>query len=799
MATAARLAISVRRYEVARFTIVVTGIDLTGVPMALQVRLRPDTPGAPQIALSTVNTLSAEGLKLDSVTIAGGVPTSVIKGRINASTMNDPDKVPYMGEIGEDALFAYAMQWTISGDAQTRLYGDFIVQASAFGSDSAPANRPESYGVARTFAGSSGGSLTFGDQVISVAIDGAAELRPLLNQASQSAASSIISQEIATEAATTASLAAAAAVVDGNLHDSVATGMAATPDGEFFLVRATGDRFADLYLRNGSDAELQPNQLPSAEAIAQNLGPIRPFAGNYMQPTLQPGQVHLSGETSNGTSLMHFDFMLLPNAAAYSLHALVTALEGVTLGGGIGIAVSGPGYGDSGVFNRYTNGPGSSVRANRVGGGDGWGALLSFSSTGFGGGLRAVKQNANGQPGGPCGIGPGILAENLSDEGTAITSVTAPNNKSPISNILERQNTTGGVITRSQMLMGGPRTTQLTGQDVYLTPGTPSIGPSPVQGFAVQIGDNIIGSAEATGVSVSNNATGGASAFGGVYSVTGDNDVNTGLLAQAIGGTINRAATLVGEVVIGGNVVLNTDNAFLFGSPGARIKEIFCVTGTINTSDERQKKWLGGLTAAHLRAAKRIEAVIGCYQWLEQIAEKGESGARIHFGVKAQEVVEIFYSENLEQRPLEGERPSFRHAFLCYDTWDDINEDVMVPGKVVKRFEVPVMTGKRLFSAPKPYATGEVEYRIDPSTGQTATEPTPVIAFEEDTVGVPEVVFEEVEREVDGLVKDGERIVRPAGDQYGLRLGQLALFLAGANAARLSAMEEQLARLDQAA
>lgn len=65
--------------------------------------------------------------------------------------------------------------------------------------------------------------------------------------------------------------------------------------------------------------------------------------------------------------------------------------------------------------------------------------------------------------------------------------------------------------------------------------------------------------------------------------------------------------------------------------------------------------------------------------------------------------------------------------------------------------------------------------------------------------GVPEVLFEEVEREVDGLVKDGERLVRPAGNQYGLRLGQLSLFLAAANAARISAIEEKFARLDQAA
>jgi hypothetical protein len=169
--TAARLAISARRNEVARFTIAVTGIDMTGVAMAMQIRLGRDVPGAPLIALTTVTTLAAEGLKLDSVTVTNGVPTSIIKGRINASTMTDATKVPYMGEIGTDSVLAYAMQWTLGGDAQTRLYGDFIVVGSAFGSDGAPTNRPPSYGASQSSSGgASSGSLTFGDQVIAITL-----------------------------------------------------------------------------------------------------------------------------------------------------------------------------------------------------------------------------------------------------------------------------------------------------------------------------------------------------------------------------------------------------------------------------------------------------------------------------------------------------------------------------------------------------------------------------------------------------------------------------------------------------
>lgn len=168
--TAARLAISARRNEVARFTIAVTGIDLTGVAMAMQVRQTVDNPYL-LFALGTVNTLAAEGLKLDGVTVTNGVPTSIIKGRINASTMTDPTKVPYIGEIGTDSPLAYAMQWTLNGDAQTRLYGVFNVVGSAFGSDGAPTNRPPSYGASTSCSGGrSSGSLSFGDQVIAITL-----------------------------------------------------------------------------------------------------------------------------------------------------------------------------------------------------------------------------------------------------------------------------------------------------------------------------------------------------------------------------------------------------------------------------------------------------------------------------------------------------------------------------------------------------------------------------------------------------------------------------------------------------
>lgn len=185
--TAARIALVARRYEVARFTISVTGIDLTGVTMNMQVRLQRGTPGAPLISLATVTTAAAEGLKLDSVTTVNGLTTSIIKGRINQSTMNDATKVPFTGELGADTMLSYAMQWTIGGDANTRIEGEFIVRDSAYGSDNAPVGRPEGYGFQRLTSAGSSGSLTFGDQVISVSISGAELLAPIQASAAANA------------------------------------------------------------------------------------------------------------------------------------------------------------------------------------------------------------------------------------------------------------------------------------------------------------------------------------------------------------------------------------------------------------------------------------------------------------------------------------------------------------------------------------------------------------------------------------------------------------------------------------
>lgn len=141
--------------------------------------------------------------------------------------------------------------------------------------------------------------------------------------------------------------------------------------------------------------------------------------------------------------------------------------------------------------------------------------------------------------------------------------------------------------------------------------------------------------------------------------------VNTGAGTMSFSQASGDFAFLTGGNVrfyIGsGAVVPGPDNVFDLGVANARWKVVFAATGTINTSDEREKQWRGPLNAAEMRAAKRLIAELGIFQFLDAIAEKGEDEARLHFGVKAQQAFAILTDEGLDWT---------RYAWCCFDEWD---------------------------------------------------------------------------------------------------------------------------------
>lgn len=115
------------------------------------------------------------------------------------------------------------------------------------------------------------------------------------------------------------------------------------------------------------------------------------------------------------------------------------------------------------------------------------------------------------------------------------------------------------------------------------------------------------------------------------------------------------------RILSDGHIRPGADNAQTLGTGSFRWSTVFAATGTINTSDAREKQWRGPLNAAELRAAKRIIGELGIYQWLDAVAEKGEDEARLHFGVRAQQAFAIMEDEGLDWR---------RYAWCCFDEWE---------------------------------------------------------------------------------------------------------------------------------
>lgn len=128
-------------------TIAFVGLDLTGAAFASQVRIAPDTSGAPLVDLTTVTTAAAEGVRLiyggtDTIAnhIAAGrlnavppgysnsssVPLSVVGLRINETTMEGL-ATPL---DASDKILAWDMHITPSGGTKDKYAGGtFTVRA----------------------------------------------------------------------------------------------------------------------------------------------------------------------------------------------------------------------------------------------------------------------------------------------------------------------------------------------------------------------------------------------------------------------------------------------------------------------------------------------------------------------------------------------------------------------------------------------------------------------------------------------------------------------------------------------
>lgn len=136
------------------------------------------------------------------------------------------------------------------------------------------------------------------------------------------------------------------------------------------------------------------------------------------------------------------------------------------------------------------------------------------------------------------------------------------------------------------------------------------------------------------------------------------------------GGTVSKWSTSAQGVQqidfgAGKTFTATVDNAVSCGYGAIRWSEIFAVNGTINTSDERHKK-LSSIDEAEKSCAIEVKESIKKFKWNDAIDCKGEDNARIHFGVGAQTVGEIFKSHGLAPD---------KYALFCYDEWGEVRGD----------------------------------------------------------------------------------------------------------------------------
>lgn len=179
-----------------------------------------------------------------------------------------------------------------------------------------------------------------------------------------------------------------------------------------------------------------------------------------------------------------------------------------------------------------------------------------------------------------------------------------------------------------------------------------------------------------------------------------------------------------------GNHYPSADNVRSSGMAGNRWSVVYAGTGTINTSDARDKTEVREFDQAEISAAKALVREIGLYQWLASINNKGAEHARVHCGMTVQRAIEVMASFGLD--PMQ-------YGFICHDSWPEETE-------IFEQWE----------ATPAVY---------DPETG---------------------MVLEPAKPAGERL----ERAYRAAGECYSFRTDQLLLFLAAGFEARLTALED---------
>ena len=92
----------------------------------------------------------------------------------------------------------------------------------------------------------------------------------------------------------------------------------------------------------------------------------------------------------------------------------------------------------------------------------------------------------------------------------------------------------------------------------------------------------------------------------------------------------------------------SANNTYDLGTSSLRWRDVYCNQGAFNNSDVELKQDIASLTAAEMKAAKRLSALFKTYRWKDAVEEKGTDKARTHTGMIAQQIQAAMSAEGLD-------------------------------------------------------------------------------------------------------------------------------------------------------
>jgi len=120
------------------------------------------------------------------------------------------------------------------------------------------------------------------------------------------------------------------------------------------------------------------------------------------------------------------------------------------------------------------------------------------------------------------------------------------------------------------------------------------------------------------------------------------------------------------------------DDSMTIGTGASKWKEIYLTNDPIITSDEREKTFLT-IEDAEKACAIEVKKHIRKFKWNKAIEEKGDA-ARIHYGVNAQQVRDIFSNHGLD---------AHSYGLFTYDEWkEELDEDNNVIQEAGNRYGI---------------------------------------------------------------------------------------------------------------